>query len=141
MEAILHYAKIAMLGVMPVTCVLTGQSLDCTHNISEDGVISTDICGLGPPDYINMTCSLRYSGNVAPTLSWSEDNVAVTAHKGTSLIIPNVQVTSTVVIEARKDMNCSRFMCSGRIIWSTDDATFTETNKTWTSSIFNMLCK
>jgi len=116
--------------------------MDCTHNMSEDGSIGADICQLGlQPDYINMTCSVRFRGNVPPSLLWSHGGTAdVFPRDITNVVfISNQLVTSSVIIQVRDDVNGSQWTCSAQMYWTSSNTT-TSLPMNWTSDKLNILC-
>jgi len=121
----------------------SGKSLDCTHNMSVDGVVGGDICELGlQPDLINITCSVRFSGNIPPTLSWSHNSPRdIIYHSVADNVVPNSRVTSIIVIQANNDMNGSRFSCSASFIWTANNKKTPQAIIVWTSQYFKLLCK
>jgi len=127
--------------VMIVMYIFLGEHLDCTHNMSDDGVVGGDICELGlQPDYINNTCSLRFSGNVAPTLSWSHDNSEVISQVTTNVVVPNLRITTTVIVQATERIEGSRFTCLARMIWPTStNSTDQPLKMSWTSNSINTM--
>jgi len=121
-------------------CNVSDKSLTCSDNISVDGVVGSDICELGlQPDYINNTCSVRFSGNVAPTLLWSKDDV--TSRDVSNFTVPNLRVTSTVIVKADEHRNGSQFTCSASMVWPSSNLSSQPMNYlNWTSKSLNQLC-
>jgi len=113
--------------------------------MSVDGVVGGDICELSlQPDYINITCSLRFSGAniVAPTLMWHHNNTAIKSLNVTNTIVPNARVTSAVIVHANEEMNGSRIACSVRMFWNEYNTSVPSTvYAQWTSDYLNILCK
>jgi len=120
---------------------LLDKNLDCSHNMSEDGSIGADICQLGlQPDFINMTCRVRFRGNVPPGLLWSHGGTAdVVPRDVINVLTPNLLVTSSVILQARDDVNGSQLTCSVQIYWTSSNTT-TSLPMNWTSSKLNILC-
>jgi len=116
--------------------------------MSADGVVGGDICGLGmQPDHINMTCSVRFRGKVAPTLSWSHDNVSDASSMRhcnvTNVTIPNSRVISTLVIRVNEALNASQCTCTCVTEEFSRSFTISEevSNINWTSDRLKILCK
>ena len=120
---------------------LTGKTLNCTHNISEDGSISRDICGLNvEPDYISMTCSIAYRGREAPTLLWRQNNVDL-SHHVTSNVEYNSRVTSSVIFEANKRLRKTQLMCLMKMLTNNSGFSMSQLSDiSWTSPVINLLC-
>jgi len=76
--------------------------------MSADGILGSDICRLGlEPDYIKMTCSIDFQGNIAPTLTWSDlgKDVGSNASTNESVIENHSRATSTLVVQANEKLN------------------------------------
>ena len=118
------------------------RNLICSHNMSEEGILGGDLCGLGS-DIINMTCSIRFSGNVTPELIWTHNTDDVTAAVSldvNSFTLQNdLRQVSTMTVQAREDMNETRFTCS--VCRKRLSTTTTTKLKSWQSEKLNVLCK
>ena len=115
--------------------------LHCIHNINESGTVGGDVCGLNlQPDYIEMTCSINYRGNVAPTLLWDE---IIDNHNITNDVIKkadnNKLAISTAVIQAGEDMNGLQFNSSVTMKWNISSRAV-QLNITWSSPAIIILC-
>ena len=113
--------------------------------MSRGGILGGDICAMGlQPDIVNMTCSVRYSGNVAPSLSWTHDSSADVLLNVTNFTLQSDETSVTVctlIVSGREDMNGSRFHCSAQMIWNKSGATTTtDLPLNWTSDKLNVLC-
>ena len=98
-----------------------------------------DICGLElQPDNITSTCSISYRGDLAPTLSWTQDNINDVTQYVTNKLIHNSAVISTLVVSANRQMNGSWFKCSVGITYQLKD--LVEQNISWTSTRIQLLC-
>ena len=111
--------------------------------MSRDGILGGDICGMGlQPDIINMTCSVRYSGNIAPSLSWTHDSSADVLLNVTNCTLQSDERSvCTLIVSGREDINGSRFHCSAQMIWNrSSTTTTTDLPLNWTSDKLNVLC-
>jgi len=118
----------------------------CSDSKSSDGVLLADLDCSPAQDFIHMTCSVSYSGNLPPVLQWKRDgNVFVEDFK-TSVSNSNTdkisKATSTLLIRgSNRTMNGYRYTCS--IITEPFfrspnlDVSF---NDSWTSRPLNVLC-
>jgi len=123
---------------------LSGSQFNCTHNISEDGIVGGDICGIGlQPDSVNLTCSINFRGNKAPELLWSRDNGDNVTRYITIRTVSNSIATSTVLISTNERMNGSSFICS----MSMNERKYASVttphleNIEWSSPVLKILCK
>jgi hypothetical protein len=58
--------------------IVIDPSVTCFHNIRAEGVIADDVTNcLHEPDYLEMSCSVRYDGNVFPIVNWRHSGKAV----------------------------------------------------------------
>jgi len=58
--------------------IVIDPSVTCFHNIRAEGVIADDATNcLHEPDYLEMSCSVRYDGNVFPIVNWRHSGKAV----------------------------------------------------------------
>ena len=113
--------------------------------MSAGGVLGSDICQRGlQPDYITLTCSMRYHGNIAPTLLWNQEGVqgARPASANHVHIAEHFLITSTTVVQSSETMNGSYFICSASMNWNKNSTQEEkDLNITWTSPVINLLCK
>ena len=121
---------------------LTDSDLQCTHNISESGILGGDLCELGlQPDCINMTCSIIYRGNVAPSLLWEKViNDQYITSDFTNKTSNNMVAISTVVRRVSDDMSGIQFICSASMIWNITTTAPVDLNITWRSPAIKLLC-
>ena len=106
--------------------------------MSRDGIVGGDICGMGlQPDIINMTCTVRFSGNVAPTMSWRNNNLhVISANNVFNSKVPSSRLTSSMIIQATEQMNGSQITCSLEMIGAHSVSQLPN----WTSPSLNTLC-
>jgi len=115
--------------------------------MSAEGIIGGDICQLGlQPDYINVTCSVNYNGNIAPKLTWHDARKGILSPDTSMVTLANnhLRFDSSVVVQVSKQMNGSTFTCYAKMIWNSNNSTsqkYTqELNITWRSPVVNLLC-
>ena len=100
--------------------------------------------GVAEYDVVDMTCTVNYSGNVAPSMTWLQDGV----EKPKGVINNTVHlrsVTSSLKAMATKVNNGGTFSCTtnfsvGHRLTSTAVDNSFEYSYTWTSPTLNVLC-
>src|SRR6218665_603987 len=93
-------------------------------------------------DLVNLTCSIEFRGNWAPTMEWKEQTShgEIVLSVGVNTItVPDERVTSSLVMEVqrgRRNFACTtKFDISGKPVRTTA-TNIPEYNKTWVSSMF-----
>jgi len=88
------------------------QQLECSPDIGINGLVSGDICGLNlKPDYVNLTCSINFRGNIHPVLAWGQGNSQTLPESKTS-VVTNSKVSSSMIVQATPQLNGSSFICT-----------------------------
>ena len=94
-----------------------------------------------------MTCSVNYSGNWAPVMKWQQDGgPVITDGRVVSKTVPYKSVTSSLTVQALRDMNEGRFSCTTCFSAVNKPPNTTATNVPeyrypWTSPLFDVKCK
>ena len=120
--------------------------LSCSHNMSADGIFGGDICQLGQqPDYIELTCSHKYRGIIAPTLMFRQNCLKFGVNRTKTNVSHTEKhsvVTSTTVVQASERMNGSYFTCSTHMKWNKSSISneYLNLNISWTSPVIDLLC-
>ena len=91
-------------------------------------------------DLINLTCSMEFRGNWAPTIEWKEQSDQGVKFLSVNVTtVPNQRVTSTLVMEVQDGSR--NYTCTAKFDLSGKPKTTTATNvpdykRSWTSPIF-----
>jgi len=116
--------------------------------MSAEGMIGGDICQLGlQPDYINVTCSVNYKGNIDPTLAWGDVPGDILSHSTSHVMFGHnhMRVTSILIVQANEGLNGSTFACSAKMIWDSNgpapQKSTQDLNITWRTPDISLLCK
>ena len=76
------------------------------------GFIGANKCGLDT-DIMNISCNVRYTGNIAPELQWLHgDNLTVHKSHVKFVTINNVAIASLLIPADNSDYPSNKFMCS-----------------------------
>ena len=86
-----------------------------------------------------MTCSVKYRGNVAPTMLWNEiSHNYITSTYFSNNTNDNTVATSSVVLPASEVMKSSQFIFSARTIWNISSGPV-YINVSWSSPMIKIL--
>jgi len=122
-------------------CVEPGTLLHASAEliwITESNPICNDS---STQDLVNLTCSIEFRGNWAPTMEWKEqrnDGEEVLSVGVNTVTVPNHRVTSTLVTkvqEGSRNYSCStKFDISGKSPYTTA-TNIPDYNRVWTASV------
>jgi len=131
---------------MPLACSfafsIAADNIRCTTNLSTSGVVREN-------EVIVMTCNIRYSGNWAPVMRWTNSKSRHTfPDDDVTLTTTDTTVTSQLMVTASADLHGCQIVC---LTYFTEPSTSLSTNATnipsytdmWTSTKLHVIlqCK
>jgi len=114
--------------------IFVAPNLVCTNNIDSRGLFSGDMCEPSlQPDIVNLTCSIKFTGNIPPQLNWTRDGTEDVLNASTISILNNSKLSSSIIVQAAPRLNGSKFICKIGGDVSLDGVSSTGTIRSWMS--------
>lgn len=134
-----HASDCRSFYVFPISLSIVGGNTSCTTNLSASEAVQEN-------NVITMTCTITYSGNWAPVMTWFN---SVTSRDFTDEVITvttNETVTSQLTVTSSAGLHGSKIVCVTNFSQLSPPLSTNATNipsymYTWTSPILNIQCK
>ena len=120
-------------------CFDLDNSLSCTNDMHQEGVLSGDICGLSlQAENINFSCNFKFRSNMAIPFMWVQYGITNVTRDVSCETVTTSLASCSVMIPVTRELHQSQFTFHAT---SNESLMRRSVDISWTSPSINVLCK